>query len=146
MTRLEATLSDSRSRVVTSKIEGNAEKSIRLNGKVQADERQSFTQSSHIPGRIEKLFVNFTGDYISQGQMIAHIYSPDLVTAQEELFEAQMRISICMMKLNFDREKIYDEMFKLAYKDAVLSRRNGVYTNMIFDRIKYTYFRELNCH
>lgn len=41
-------------------------------------------------------------------------------------------------------EKIYDEMFKLAYKDAVLGRRDGVYTNMIFDRIKYTYFRELN--
>lgn len=68
---------------------GNAEKSIRLNGKVQADERLLFTQSSHIPGRIEKLSVNFTGDFVSQGQVIAYIYSPDLVTAQEELMEAK---------------------------------------------------------
>jgi len=68
---------------------GNAEKSIRLNGKIQADERLLFTQSSHIPGRIEKLTVNFTGDYIKEGQVIAYIYSPDLVTAQEELFEAE---------------------------------------------------------
>ena len=47
---------------------------------------------------------------------------------------------------NDEVEKIYDEMYKLAYKDAILSRRDGVYTFMIFDRIKYTYFRELNCH
>jgi len=67
---------------------GNAGKTIRLNGKVQADERLLFTQSSHIPGRIEKLSLNFTGDYVSQGQIIAYIYSPDLVTAQQELFEA----------------------------------------------------------
>lgn len=68
--------------------QSDAEKSIRLNGKVQADERLLYTQSSHIPGRIEKLSVNFTGEYISEGQEIAAIYSPDLVTAQEELFEA----------------------------------------------------------
>jgi Cu(I)/Ag(I) efflux system membrane fusion protein len=62
---------------------GNAKKSIRLNGKVQADERLLFTQSSHIPGRVEKLTVNFTGEFISEGQVIAYVYSPDLVTAQE---------------------------------------------------------------
>ncbi|MDF9799177.1 Cu(I)/Ag(I) efflux system membrane fusion protein [Catalinimonas alkaloidigena] len=64
-------------------------KSVRLNGKVQEDERLVFSQSSHIPGRIEKLMVNFTGEFVRKGQAIAYIYSPDLVTAQEELFEAQ---------------------------------------------------------
>jgi Cu(I)/Ag(I) efflux system membrane fusion protein len=68
---------------------GNVEKSIRLNGKVQADERLLFTQSSHLPGRVEKLTVNFAGDFIKEGQVIAYIYSPELVTAQEELFEAR---------------------------------------------------------
>ncbi len=68
---------------------GDAEKSIRLNGKIQADERMLFTQSTHIPGRIEELRVNFTGEYVSKGQVIAKVYSPDLVTAQKELFEAQ---------------------------------------------------------
>lgn len=63
-------------------------KSLRLNGKVQADERLIFSQASHIPGRVEKLMVNFTGEYVSKGQTIAYIYSPDLVTTQEELFEA----------------------------------------------------------
>lgn len=64
-------------------------KKVRLNGKVQSDERLVYSQSSHIPGRIEQLMVNFTGEYVTKGNVIASIYSPDLVTAQEELFEAQ---------------------------------------------------------
>jgi membrane fusion protein, copper/silver efflux system len=63
-------------------------KAVRLNGKVQPDERLVVSQSSHIPGRIEKLAVNFTGEYIKQGQPIASVYSPQLVTAREELLEA----------------------------------------------------------
>ncbi|PKP51467.1 MAG: efflux RND transporter periplasmic adaptor subunit [Bacteroidetes bacterium HGW-Bacteroidetes-1] len=66
----------------------NPVKQVRLNGKVQADERLVYSQSSHIPGRIEKLLVNFTGEFVNKGQTIAYIYSPELVTAQEELFEA----------------------------------------------------------
>lgn len=64
-------------------------KSVRLSGKVQKDERLVFSQSSHIPGRIEKLMVNFTGEPVRKGQPIAYVYSPELVTAQEELFQAQ---------------------------------------------------------
>ena len=67
----------------------NPVKQVRLNGKVQADERIVYSQSSHIPGRIEKLLVNFTGEFVNKGQTIAYIYSSELVTAQEELFEAQ---------------------------------------------------------
>ncbi|MBW6492761.1 MAG: efflux RND transporter periplasmic adaptor subunit [Lentimicrobium sp.] len=67
----------------------NPVKQVRLNGKVQADERLVYSQSSHIPGRIEKLLVNFTGEFVNKGQIIANIYSPELVTAQEELLEAQ---------------------------------------------------------
>ena len=63
-------------------------KTVRLNGKVLPDERRVVSQTSHIPGRIENLAVNFTGEYVKQGQTIASIYSPQLVTAQEELFEA----------------------------------------------------------
>jgi membrane fusion protein, copper/silver efflux system len=64
-------------------------KSIRLTGKVQPDERRVASQTSHIPGRIEDLSVNFTGEFVNRGQVIATVYSPDLMTAQEELFEAE---------------------------------------------------------
>ena len=63
-------------------------KLVRMNGKVQADERNVNSQTSHIAGRIEKLLVNYTGESINRGQVLAYIYSPALVTAQEALFEA----------------------------------------------------------
>lgn len=67
---------------------GNSIKEVRLNGKVQADERLVTSQTSHLPGRVESLLINFTGDYVRKGQTIGKIYSPELVTAQQELLEA----------------------------------------------------------
>src|SRR5512133_1995862 len=49
-------------------------KEIRLYGKVQADERLLQSQVAHIPGRIEKLLVNFTGEQVIEGQKLAEIY------------------------------------------------------------------------
>ena len=65
-----------------------ANKELRLNGKIQIDERELYTQSSHIPGRIETLKINFTGEKVRRGQKLAMLYSPELVTAQEELLQA----------------------------------------------------------
>src|ERR1035437_2297653 len=63
-------------------------KEVRLYGKVPADERLLQNQVAHIGGRIEKLMVNFTGEQVRKGQLLAMIYSPELVTAQQELLEA----------------------------------------------------------
>ena len=65
----------------------NPVKELRLYGKVQADERLLQNQVAYIPGRIEKLMVNFTGEMVRKGQPLALIYSPELVTAQQELLE-----------------------------------------------------------
>lgn len=70
-------------------------KMIPLSGKVQTDERLASSQVAHVPGRIEKLYVTFTGEQVNKGQKIATIYSPDLITAQRELLEA-----LKLMELN----------------------------------------------
>jgi membrane fusion protein, copper/silver efflux system len=62
-------------------------KEVRLYGKIQADERLFQSQVSHVPGRIERLDVNFTGESVVKGQVLAEIYSPELITAQQELLE-----------------------------------------------------------
>jgi Cu(I)/Ag(I) efflux system membrane fusion protein len=62
-------------------------KEVRLYGKVQADEKLLQSQVAHVPGRIDKLNVNFTGETVARGQVLAEIYSPELITAQEELLE-----------------------------------------------------------
>jgi membrane fusion protein, copper/silver efflux system len=63
-------------------------KDVRLYGKVQADERLLQSQVAHISGRIEKLLVNYTGETVQKGQTLALLYSPELITAQQELLEA----------------------------------------------------------
>jgi len=62
-------------------------KELRLFGKVQADERLLESQTAHIPGRIEKLYISFTGETVRKGQLLALINSPNLISAQEELLE-----------------------------------------------------------
>jgi len=65
-----------------------AKKEIYLNGRIVVDERRVSEITAHFNGRIEKLFVNFTGQEVKRGQVLASVYSPQLVTAQKELFEA----------------------------------------------------------
>ena len=62
---------------------------IRLSGKIEANETTAASIVTHISGRIEKLYIGFTGEQVYRGQKIASIYSPNLITAQKELLEAQ---------------------------------------------------------
>jgi membrane fusion protein, copper/silver efflux system len=84
MTRDATQLANVLTTVVTKQ---KAVKEVRLYGKVQADERLFQSQTSHLPGRIERLYVNFTGEPVIKGQALAEIYSPELITAQQELLE-----------------------------------------------------------
>lgn len=84
MTREAAQLANVLTSIVSRQ---NPVKELRLYGKVQADERLLQSQVSYLPGRIEKLLVNFTGEVVRKGQTLAVIYSPDLMTAQQELIE-----------------------------------------------------------
>jgi membrane fusion protein, copper/silver efflux system len=69
--------------------EAQAVKEILLNGRIKADETRVYSQVAHIPGRIERLYIDYTGKYVKAGEKLAEVYSPELVTAQEELLEAK---------------------------------------------------------
>jgi Cu(I)/Ag(I) efflux system membrane fusion protein len=62
---------------------------LKVTGKIQANETTAASLVAHIPGRIKKLYISFTGEKVSVGQKIAQIYSPDLIAAQKELLEAK---------------------------------------------------------
>lgn len=59
-----------------------------LQGKIEPDERRDAKLTARFGGRIEELFVNFTGQRVQPGEPLATIYSPQLVAAQRELQEA----------------------------------------------------------
>ena len=53
-------------------------------GRVEEAETAIRTISARIGGRIDRLLVNFTGQPVQNGQPVAEIYSPEIVTAAEE--------------------------------------------------------------
>jgi Cu(I)/Ag(I) efflux system membrane fusion protein len=65
------------------------EHQIRLFGRIAFDERRVSTITSRVAGRLERLYVDFTGALVGEGDHLAEIYSPDLVVAQRELIESR---------------------------------------------------------
>jgi Cu(I)/Ag(I) efflux system membrane fusion protein len=61
---------------------------VRLSGKIVPDERKVRTITAWVPGRLEKLFVDFTGTEVKKGDPLVELYSPALYAAQEELLQA----------------------------------------------------------
>ena len=102
----------------------SAKKEIRLLGRVKPDERRLYSQVSHIPGRIERLYVNFTGEKVYNGQKIVRIYSPELISAQKELFEAIKSKDIYPQLYTASRNKL--KLWKLSDKqiDAIEATGN----------------------
>ncbi len=60
------------------------EKIIRTVGRVDYDEKKVVTVSLKIGGWIEDLYVDFTGKYVKKGDPLLTLYSPELVSTQEE--------------------------------------------------------------
>ena len=62
-------------------------------GYIAFDERRMATIVSKVPGksRIEKLYVNVTGQDVVAGQPLAELYSPELSQAIQELLNASRR-------------------------------------------------------
>jgi len=59
-------------------------KQIRTVGQIAYDERRISRVAAWIPGRIDELFIDFTGQKIRKGEPFAMIYSPELVSTQKE--------------------------------------------------------------
>lgn len=60
------------------------QKVIRTVGRIEYDERRIATANTKIEGWIERLYVDYTGRYVSKGEPLAEIYSPDLYATQRE--------------------------------------------------------------
>lgn len=61
---------------------------LTLSGEIVANEKANATQTAHFAGRIEKLYVNSLGETVKKGQLLALVYSPELLSAQQELLTA----------------------------------------------------------
>ena len=58
---------------------------LRLVGKVAADETRTRSITARVGGRLDRLYVDATGQTVTPGMKLAEIYSPELYTAQAEV-------------------------------------------------------------
>jgi Cu(I)/Ag(I) efflux system membrane fusion protein len=65
------------------------EKVIRTVGRIDYDEKRLATVSLKVGGWVEDLSVDFTGKYVTKGEPLLAIYSPELVSTQEEYLAAR---------------------------------------------------------
>jgi len=61
---------------------------VRLVGKIAYDETRVGYIAAWIPGRLDRLYVDYTGVEVREGDHMVYIYSPELLSAQEELLQA----------------------------------------------------------
>lgn len=64
-------------------------RSFRTVGLVSYEEPKQYEVNSKIAGWVEKLYIAETGQQVKTGQKLLEIYSPELVTAQQELLLAR---------------------------------------------------------
>jgi Cu(I)/Ag(I) efflux system membrane fusion protein len=60
----------------------------RLVGKVTYDETLVRHVTAWVPGRLDRLYVDYTGVPVVEGEHMVELYSPELISAQEELLQA----------------------------------------------------------
>ncbi|OEK03367.1 hypothetical protein BFP97_18370 [Roseivirga sp. 4D4] len=94
--------------IETTKVElTTADDILRLSGKVKVDDRRVNVQTTHFGGRVEALYKSFEGDLVRKGEKVASIYSPELVSAQEELIEAKKLEATNPVLLEAARRKLH---------------------------------------
>ncbi len=76
-------------------------------GFITYDTRQTGVISSNFSGRIEKLYVKYRYQKVSRGQRIMDIYSPELLTAQENLLFLIKNDPENEMLINSAKQKLY---------------------------------------
>lgn len=79
--------------IETARVERQAVQArVSLAGKVDFDETRVRTIPARVAGRLDRLYVNYTGVSISKNDHLADIYSPSLYTAQQQLLDARKAV------------------------------------------------------
>ena len=69
-------------------VKREAHAQVRVTGKLQIDETRLKEIASWMDGRIERLYVDFTGTTVRENDHLLELYSPPLIAAQEEILSA----------------------------------------------------------
>ncbi|MHC4550967.1 MAG: efflux RND transporter periplasmic adaptor subunit [Planctomycetota bacterium] len=95
-------------------------KEVPLVGKIDYDETSQQTITAWVPGRLDRLHVDYTGVAVRKGAPLVYMYSPELLQAQSSLLEA---------------DRAYEEMKGTTASEANL-KRQGLTINAIEEQLR----------
>lgn len=96
---------------------------INLSGEIVVNADETATQPAHFDGRIDKLYVTSIGQQVKMGDLIAEIYSPDLVVAQQELIATYKTKNVSPELYQSVRKKF--EFWKIKEKQLSEIEKSG---------------------
>jgi len=97
-------------------VRATAGRSIRTVGIVVPDERRVRTVQTKLDGWVERLHVNYTGQLVAAGQPLASIYSPELLSTQEEYLRAKKTAEQFMASPDPQVRSIGEDLVRSAHR------------------------------
>lgn len=115
---------------------------INLSGEIVVNADETATQPAHFDGRIDKLYITSIGQKVKKGDLIAEIYSPDLVVAQQELIATyktknespelyeSVRRKFKFWKIKDNQLSEIEKTGKVKMRFSIYSHVNGIVTDI----------------
>jgi Cu(I)/Ag(I) efflux system membrane fusion protein len=115
-------------------------KEIAAVGFVEFDERKLKRISARVTGkaRIDKLYVNVTGQHVKKGEPLAQLYSPDLVVTMQNLLDARQNNNRSLEKMTRDKLRLWgieddqiDDILKTGRSITHVTIRSPIHGHVI---------------
>ena len=107
-------------------------KTLRLLGKITQSEKKQSNIPARIGGRVEKVYINSTGSFVSKNDPVVDIYSPDLITTGEEYlisYKNGQKDLLHQAKKKLKLLGIRDFQLKKWLKNEKIPRNITIYSN-----------------
>jgi len=120
---------------------GSLRHTIKTYGHITIDETRTGMISQKTGGWIEKLYANYTGFYVKKGDPLYEIYSPSLLSSQEEYLSAFKNYRKNKTRLNkdiLDSAKKRLGYFDIANEEISSIEKSGMVKKSILVRSQFT--------
>lgn len=113
-------------------------KEITTVGFVEFNERKVKQVAARVKGRLDTLYVNQHGQMVHEGQELASLYSPELVTTVQNLLDAKRSGNPELLRISRDRLSLWgindgqiDEILKTGKANSHLKIRSPIHGHVI---------------
>src|SRR5665213_2357193 len=121
---------------VTTPKESDVKIPVNAYGVIEADTRAAGSVAARVSGRIEKLYLRYRFQNVSIGQKVMEIYSPEIVTAEENLLFLLKRDSKNSSFINAAKQKLLLLGMSAAELNKVIESGKPLYSISVYSNYK----------